>query len=117
MARRLEVEVGGWEHVCCGPELSRLMDVEWTVAVASDGRLVETHHDLDDLEVFPVVGTIVDLEAVGADGSRTRITRIPYGSALGGVDADDPGDVTELRTDRPVDVSENRFIVTVDVAD
>ena len=115
--RRLEVEVGGWEHGCCGPELVRFTRVEWTVTVAPDGRLVETHHDLEDLDVTTVTGTIVDLEALSAGGSRARIARVPSGSALGGMDGADPGEVVELHTDRPVDVSGNRFIVTVDVAD
>ncbi|WP_405371797.1 MULTISPECIES: hypothetical protein [unclassified Microbacterium] len=118
--RRLEVEVGGWEHSCCGPELRRFTKVDWTVFTAPDGRLVETHHGLDDLqglEVIQVAGTIVELEAVERDGSRTPITRIPSGRALRGIDQEDAGDVINLYTDGVLDVSDERFIVTVEVQD
>ena len=118
--RRLEVEVGGWEHACCGPELERFVNVKWTVIPVADGPFVETHHGLDEsegLKVVEVVGTIVELEAVERDGSRTPITRIPSGRALGGMDAEDAGDVIELHTDRVVDVSDERFIAIIEVRD
>lgn len=117
---RLEIEVGGWEHGCCGPELVRFTNVEWTVTAAPDGRLVETHHGLDQtegLEVIDVAGTIVELEAIERDGSRTTIARAPSGRTLRGMDEDDAGDVIELHTDRLIDVSDDGFIVTVEVTD
>ena len=117
---RLEIEVGGWEHGCCGPELVRFTNVEWTVMAAPDGRLVETHHGLDEtegLKVTDVTGTIVELEAIERDGSRTTIARVPSGRALRGMDEDDAGDVIELYTDRLIDVSDDGFIVTVEVRD
>ncbi len=92
---RLEVEVGGWEHDCCGPELLRFTSVEWTVIPVAGGPFVETHHGMDEtegLKVIEVVGTIVELEAIDRDGSRTPITRIPSGRALRGMDEDDAGD-------------------------
>ncbi|MFI8633951.1 hypothetical protein ACIGEP_15310 [Microbacterium sp. NPDC077663] len=118
--RRVEIEVGGWEHACCGPELHRFTNVEWTVVPLPSGQFFETHHGLDEsegLEVVTVAGTIAELEAIQHDGSRTPITRIPSGRALGGLDEEDAGDVIELYTDRVVDVSDERFIATVEVRD
>lgn len=117
---RLEVEVGGWEHDCCGPELSRFTSVEWTVIPVAGGPFVETHHGLEESEgltVIEVAGTIVELEAIERDGSRTPITRVPSGRALCGMNDDDAGEVLEMYTDRVVDVSDDRFIVTVEVRD
>ncbi|MDT3329938.1 hypothetical protein Q9S78_04575 [Microbacterium sp. KSW-18] len=117
---RLEVEVGGWEHDCCGPELVRFTPVEWTVIPVVDGPFVETHHGLEEsegLKVIEVAGTIVELEAIDRDGSRIPITRIPSGRALLGMDEEDAGDVIEMYTDRIVNVSDDDFIVTVDVQD
>ncbi|MFL0564585.1 hypothetical protein ACH0CG_02425 [Microbacterium sp. 179-I 1D1 NHS] len=117
---RIEIEVGGWEHNCCGPELVRFTKVEWTVIPVADGPSVETHHGLDEsegLRVVEVAGTIVELEAVEPDGSRTPISRIPSGPALSGSDEEDAGDVVELYTDRVLDMSDHRFIATVEVRD
>ncbi|TDL45391.1 hypothetical protein [Microbacterium oleivorans] len=117
---RFEVGVGGWEHDCCDPELSRFTSVKWTVIPVAHGRFVETHHGLDDsegLKVVEVVGTVVQLEATERDGSRTPITRIPSGRALRGMDGEDAGDVIGMHTDRVVVVSDDGFIVTVEVRD
>lgn len=112
---RVEIEVGGWEQDCCGAELHRYTEIRWTVIVQDNGPLVETHHDLDGLETVEIAGTIVELEALGRDGTRVPITRVPSGSALSGNDPNDPGDVLELHTDRVVDVSGAGFVVTVEV--
>ena len=117
---RLEIEVGGWEHDCCGPELVRFTNVEWTVIPVADGPFLETHHGLDETdgpEVIDVTGTIVELEAIERDGLRTTIARVPSGRALRGMHEDDAGDVIELYTDRLIDVSDDGFIVTVEVRD
>lgn len=113
---RLEIIVGGWEHECCGPEIERYQRVEWTCVTEPDGRLSETHHDLENIAVTPVHGTIVDLELVLADGSRTGIDRIPSGRALCGSDEHDDGVVRAAYTDEVLDASSCVFMVTVEVA-
>ena len=80
----LEIVVGGWEHECCGPEIERYQTVHWTYLTDTDGRLHETHHDLEGLQTNEVTGAVVDLELVQVDGSRVGITRIPSGRALRG---------------------------------
>lgn len=111
---RIEIIVGDWEHDCCGPEIERYQRVEWTYFVDSDGRFFETHHGLQNLDVFAVRGTVVDLELLRPDGSRTRLTRVPSGSALTGNDEHDNGELFELHTDERVDASPPAFVVTVE---
>lgn len=110
----VEVFVGDWEHSCCGPEIQRYQRVQWTCVTDSDGRLHETHHDLEGLDVSEVSGTVVDLEVIHADGSRATITRIPSGRALTGNDPDDDGEVLEMYTDIVLDASGEKFVVTLE---
>lgn len=116
---RVEVVVGGWEHDCCGPTYERYQQVRWTCITDSDGRLEETHHDLEGLQITDVNGTIVELELLRPDRSRVMITRVPSGRALRGFDLHDDGVVFEMYTDEPVagidrNVADPEFIVTLE---
>lgn len=112
---RVEVEVGDWEHECCGDEIERYRRVRWTCGT-HEGRLFETHHDLEGISVQEVVGTVVHIEAVLQDGTRVAIDRIPSGDAMRGCDPHDDGLILEQYTGEPVDAASHDliFIVTVD---
>jgi xanthine dehydrogenase iron-sulfur cluster and FAD-binding subunit A len=77
-----EIVVGGWEHECCGVELVRHQRVQWTYIIHSDGRLHETHHELDGLRTAEVSGAVVDLELVQVDGSRVETVESLAGDAM-----------------------------------
>ncbi|GAB2711199.1 hypothetical protein BKA24_002877 [Microbacterium marinum] len=115
--KRIEIEVGDWEHDCCGPEVRRHTEVRWTVIPAVDGPWTETHHDLTGIKTVVVAGTVVELEALQEDGSRIPITHLPSGPSLRKMGSGDRGDIIELHTGRVVDRSEGGFIVTVEVED
>lgn len=108
------VEVGGWEHECCGPPIERgQMIALGCVRVNDRGavQLLETHHDRDVDEV--VEGRVVDLSAVGRDGGVEPIQRVPGGEALRGQNDLDDGRLDQLRTGRRVRWSGEKFRVTV----
>lgn len=110
------VEVGGWEHECCGPAIER---GEWIalgcvhVGTGDSAQLIETHHD-HDIDVL-VEGRVVDLSAVGRDGVVEPIQRVPDGEALRGLNESDDGRLEQLRTGRRVRWSGEKFRVTVTV--
>lgn len=113
---RLEVVVGSWEHGCCGPEFLRYQQVRWTCVTDADGRLYETHHDLEGLKITDVAGTVVNLELALPDGTRAEIERVPSGRALSGNDPHDDGEVVAAYTEEVLDASTEEFIVTVELA-
>ena len=85
------VEVGGWEHACCGPAIERnqLVDLSCFRVLAPDGgvNLSETHHDLEP--VIRVRGRVRDIQVVRAGQSAQPVLRLPSGNALRGFDEDD----------------------------
>ncbi|MBC3763553.1 hypothetical protein ACUN7V_16130 [Quadrisphaera oryzae] len=85
------VEIGGWEHSCCGSAVERgqLVDLGCLRVDGRDGSpaLSETHHDLE-AEVR-VRGRVVEVAVVRDDGSSQPIDRIPSGRELRQLD-DDP---------------------------
>ena len=69
------VEVGGWEHECCGAAIERnqLVDLECIRSTAPDGRgrLVMNHHGFELPTMDRVHGRVVDIEVVH-DGRDPR---------------------------------------------
>lgn len=110
------VEVGGWEHECCGPAIER---GEWIAlgcvraGTSGSADLVETHHDYE-IDVL-VEGRVVELSAVDRDGGVEPIQRVPDGEALRGLHESDDGWLEQLRTGRRVRWSGQKFWVTVSV--
>ncbi|SDC00457.1 hypothetical protein SAMN05660690_0149 [Geodermatophilus telluris] len=109
------VEVGGWEHDCCGPAIERNQVVDlgcarWT---APDGRvrLVETHHDVDPDE--RVRGRVTELRVVLDDETTRPVLRVPSGRALRGFDEDDDGHLEDPWTGELVTSESGDFLVTV----
>lgn len=88
------VEVGGWEHECCGEAIERgqLVDLQCIRYKGPDGRmrLTETHHGgLDVSADERVRGRVIDVQVVQDGGSALSILRVPSGRALRGFDDDD----------------------------
>ena len=72
------VEVGGWEHECCGPAIERnqvvvLHCIRWT---GPDGRvhLVESHHHIAPEE--RVHGRVTDIQVVQDGEAPQPILRV-----------------------------------------
>ena len=114
------VEVGGWEHECCGEAIERnqLVDLQCVRYSARDGasRLAETHHGLDLPVMERVRGRVVDLHTVPSDGAPRAVLRIPSGTALCGVDEDDDGHLEDPWTGEVVEAEGAEFLVTVRTA-
>lgn len=109
------VEVGGWEHECCGPAIERddvvdLGCLRWRDA-NGQVQLIETHHD-SPIETR-VRGRVVDILVLAEDGSSTPVLRVPSGAALRGFDEEDDGRLETPWSGEPVNESNTRFLVIV----
>ena len=109
------VEVGGWEHQCCGSAVERGQVVDlgclrWT---GEDGGIhfIESHHDLGTVE--HVRGEVVDIHVVQDGGTTRPILRLPSGNALCGHDPADDGHLEDARTGEVVSTDSEDFLVTV----
>ena len=114
----MTVEVGGWEHACCGPAYERGTVVELTCLVVpgpDDGtsRHVETHHDTDSSATVTVRGRVTDLRLEHSDGTSSVIRRLPGGRALRGFDDEDDGHLEDPWTGEPVIADSDRYLPTV----
>lgn len=113
------VEVGDWQHECCGPSYERGSTVEITCLVVSgaDGtpdRYVETHHELTSRHpVVTVRGRVADLHIQHPDGSTEPLLRLRGGKALRGYDETDDGHLDQAWTGAPVTCDSHQFFLTV----
>ncbi|WP_439690637.1 hypothetical protein ACRQ4C_07090 [Curtobacterium sp. SP.BCp] len=115
MPEPVVVEVGGWEHLCCGGAVEIGDEVEYPV-VQADGarRFAEVRHGT--VRTQTIRGRVVDLYAVGRSG-RVAVERIPDGRSLRGFDEDDDGHLEARWTGQPVEVEwdgDPEFEVVVD---
>lgn len=115
MPDRIAVEVGGWEHQCCGIAVEIGEVVEYGV-VSADGarRFAEVRHDTVPNQT--IRGRVVEIFAVGRD-ERVPIVRVPSGRALRGFDDDDDGHLEARWTGEVVTVEWDRdpeFEVVID---
>lgn len=113
------MEVGDWEHECCGDPVERDQVVDFTCLLitekGAEPRLVETHHDLQVTHpVERVRGRVVDVEVVQDDGSSRPVLRVPGGAALCGF-GDDDGHLEDPWTGEIVVATRHDFLVTVRV--
>ena len=111
----LTVEVGDWEHECCGPTIERndvvdLGCLRWRDA-DRQVRLIETHHDSPT--ETRVRGRVVDDLVLAEDGFSTPILRVPSGRAIRGFDDEDDGHLETPWSGELVDERNRRFLVTV----
>ena len=112
------VEVGGWEHQCCGDALERdqLVDLRCIRVEAPDGqtRLVESHHgglsvDADER----VQGRVTEIQVVLDGGALVPVLRLPSGAALRGFDEADDGHLEDPWSGDVVASTSSEFLVTV----
>ena len=110
----VEVEVGGWEHECCGKAIERdqLVDLGITRTTTADGqeRLVQTNHHLETAQW--VHGRVREIQVLRAGQPTRPIHRLPSGEALRGLDPDDDGHLETFRTAKPLPRS-NTFLVLI----
>lgn len=112
------VEVGEWEHLCCGEAIERnqLVDLQCIRYTRPDGRvrLVETHHGgLDVHAAARVQGPVRWIEVVHDGGTTQPILRVPSGEALRGFDRDDDGHLEDPWTGEVTSSDSRDFLVTV----
>ncbi|SFP30813.1 hypothetical protein SAMN05660464_2706 [Geodermatophilus dictyosporus] len=109
------VEVGGWEHECCGPAIERhqVVDLHCTRWTGPDGRvlLVETHHHLEPEE--RVRGRVTGIEVTREVSDTQPVLRVPSGPALRGMDQHDDGHLEDPWTGDVVEWDGGDFLVTI----
>lgn len=114
---RTVVEVGGWEHDCCGPAYERNTVTEVTCRMVSrpDGstRWIESRHDLPDVPTIRVRGRVAHIGIEHPDGSVEQIERLPSGHALNGFDDHDDGHLEQPWTGQPVTRDSSRYLITI----
>lgn len=114
-AEEVVIQVGGWEHECCGEaiEVNQIIDFGCLAPRQASGeeRIIKTHHD-DEPDVR-VRGRVIDISVVDAQGVRLSIARVPSGSALRGFDPEDDGHLEEQYTGQLVDAKPDVFHVKV----
>jgi uncharacterized protein DUF6578 len=115
------VEVGGWEHDCCGTAIERnqLVDFSCIRYRGDDGRsrLTETHHGgLDVRAGERVQGRVTDIRVVRDGGTARSILRVPSGQALRGFDEDDDGHLEDPWTGDLIASESSEFLITVRTA-
>jgi hypothetical protein len=116
---RVVIEVGGWEHDCCGPayELDSTVEVDCLELSGPDPsttRFVESHHEAAPRsDAVTHKGRVADLAIVHPDGSIESLHRLPSGRALRGFDRDDDGHLEQPWNGQPVVRDSSRFLVTL----
>ena len=109
------MEVGGWEHDCCGEAIERnqLVDLHCIRRTGPNGqiRLIETHHHIDPDE--RVRGRVTEIQVVLDGGTTQPILRVPSGRASRGFDDDDDGHLEEPWTGDAITSESGDFLVTV----
>ena len=98
------IEVGGWEHECCGEAIERDALVDFMCLRGTDDNgqvtLTETHHDLEP--GMRIRGRVRDIHVVRAGRPVEAVLRVPSGRALRGLDPDDDGHLEAPWTGEPV---------------
>lgn len=112
------VEVGDWEHECCGEAIERnqLVNFQCVRYTGPDGRtrLAESHHGgLDVQSDARVQGRVMWIALVREDGTTQPILRVPSGEALRGFDRDDDGHLEDPWTGDVITSESRDFLVTV----
>ena len=108
------VEVGGWEHECCGAAIGRddVVTFACIPRTQDDGqvRLIESHHDLG--ASTQVHGRVIDIHVVESGATRP-ILRLPSGAALRGGRTDEDAHLQDPWTGQVITSPSSDFRVTV----
>jgi len=111
------VEVGGWEHACCGEAIERnqLVDFRCIPYTGPDGRvrLIESHHELEVPATARVRGRVTEIQVLEDGGTAEPVLRVPSGEALRGFDDHDDGHLENPWTGELVSSDGEEFLVTV----
>lgn len=112
------VEVGGWEHACCGDAIERDQHVDFACIryQGADGRerLAESHHGgLGVAAGERVRGRVTELQVVRDGEAAQSVLRIPSGQALRGFDEEDDGHLEDPWTGDVLPPGGSEFLVTV----
>lgn len=112
------VEVGDWEHECCGEAIERNQPVDFRCIryTGPDGqmRLVASHHGgLSVAADERVRGRVVETHVVQEDGTAQPVLRVPSGPALRGFDDGDDGHLEDPWTGDVIPSGSRNFLVTV----
>lgn len=111
------VQVGGWEHACCGPEYALDTVVGFRCLVERDpaggvSRYVECRHEIAvDHGMVRVHGRVVDIRVQHLDGSTQPIDRLPSGLALSA--GCDEARLQRAGTHEPLVRYSDQYLVTV----
>jgi len=111
------VEVGGWEHACCGEAIERnqLVDFRCIPYTGPDGRvrLIESHHELEVPATARVRGRVTEIQVLRDGGTAEPVLRVPSGEALRGFDDHGDGHLENPWTGELVSSDGEEFLVTV----
>ena len=111
------VEVGGWEHACCGEAIERnqLVDFQCFRREGPDGevRLVESHHGgLDVPTDVRVRGRVTEIQVI-RDADAPSILRVPSGQELHASEEADGDPLEDPWTGDAIPSWSWEFLVTV----
>ena len=108
------VEVGGWEHECCGAALERRSEVTLTCISPGErsdgGDLGYSTHGIKS-PVYRCTGYVLDLWLVDEAGHRQPIQCDPSGQALRGFDESDDCAIRAEPTGEIIAAHNGRFLV------
>lgn len=113
----ITVDVGDWDHACCGDAFALDDIVTWEIFIPRDAKplgseYVQTRHGRLEGRV-PVTGRVVAIAATRADGSATMLGAVPSGRALRGFEE---YELREQYTDVVIDEEIHDFVVTLSIA-
>ena len=110
------VEVGSWEHECCGPAIERgdIVDLGCQRGTDEQGRQTLTESRHEDCPEVRVRGRVRDIHVIRDGQPAEAVSRVPSGKALRGFDPDDDGHLEAPWTGEPVAPGQD-FLVKVHV--
>jgi hypothetical protein len=117
---RIRVDLGGWEHECCGRAYEVGDDVTMTLYLPMGGTLsgdadyMESHHVLL-IGGSDVRGEVVGVEALGPDGVFVSVIRLPSAAEISDDCSPDSSRFLNDVTGKDLTNEPDEFIVVLDV--
>jgi hypothetical protein len=119
---QIRVDLGGWEHDCCGDAyeindvVTKDLYLPFSGTLSGGADYMESHHQHLSGGVS-VTGRVVGIEVAGPDGQYVAVTRLPSGADLNDLNEDGSDAVVELATGNVLDIEPDEYIVILDVAE